>query len=174
MPYRTKILHDGKSGCIASFTEEHSDSSPKCQREEPMHSKAIDLLMGPAITQKDAINILEEAIGKISDDQVLKEHAYKALFQVSSQLSNSELLPVCYRIAGTEKYQGDSGILIEMREGFKGQKWAVKDGSNVLNKSGEWEYEPIPSSRTDTFIDRTRFDSPLEALQAFKTRKDAT
>lgn len=37
-------------------------------------------------------------------------------------------------------------------------KFAVKHGGMVLTKEGEWEYEPMPSSRTDEFKERTRFD----------------
>lgn len=39
-----------------------------------------------------------------------------------------------------------------------GDKYAVKFLSKVFNSDGEWEYEPIPSSREDDFIERTRFD----------------
>ena len=28
---------------------------------------------------------------------------------------------------------------------------------NVMNTQGEWEHEPMPSSRTNEFIARTRF-----------------
>lgn len=44
-------------------------------------------------------------------------------------------------------------------------KWAVVD-NGVLNKSLEWEYEPMPSSRDDEFIARTRFDSIELAVEA--------
>ena len=35
--------------------------------------------------------------------------------------------------------------------------WAVTDGTCVLNSEGSWEYEPLPSNRTEEFIARTRF-----------------
>lgn len=35
--------------------------------------------------------------------------------------------------------------------------WVVTNGGAVLNKDGQWEYEPLPSSRTDEFLARTRF-----------------
>lgn len=49
--------------------------------------------------------------------------------------------------------------------------WAVRDAGYVLNKAGEWEYEPLPSSRTDAFFSRCRFRSKEEAMQAWKNRK---
>ena len=39
-----------------------------------------------------------------------------------------------------------------------GENYAVKFLSQVLNRDGKWEYEPIPSERGDDFIERTRFD----------------
>jgi hypothetical protein len=39
-----------------------------------------------------------------------------------------------------------------------GHNYAVAHLGWVLNRDGAWEYEPIPSSREDDFIERTRFD----------------
>jgi hypothetical protein len=46
--------------------------------------------------------------------------------------------------------------------------WAVTYGSEVLNRNGEWEYEPIPSSRDDDFLRRCRFASLSDAILAFE------
>lgn len=36
--------------------------------------------------------------------------------------------------------------------------WAIKRGeSRALNSDGEWEFEPLPSSRSDEYLARTRF-----------------
>jgi hypothetical protein len=35
--------------------------------------------------------------------------------------------------------------------------WAVCWRGRVLNARGKWEFEPMPSSRTDAFKGRTRF-----------------
>lgn len=43
-------------------------------------------------------------------------------------------------------------------------KWAIRLTGMVLNKKGQWEFEPIPSSRSDAFLKRARFDSADEAL----------
>lgn len=39
----------------------------------------------------------------------------------------------------------------------RGKGWAVSDGTFVLTRGGDWEYEPIPSSRDDGFYERCRF-----------------
>lgn len=46
-------------------------------------------------------------------------------------------------------------------------KWVVQSNSNVLNKDGEWEWEPRPSSRDDAYLARCRFDTAEEALAAY-------
>ena len=43
--------------------------------------------------------------------------------------------------------------------------WAIIDGTNyVLNRDGEWEYEPMPSSRDDDFFTRCRWPTAREAV----------
>lgn len=57
---------------------------------------------------------------------------------------------------------GLSNMTIEWR-GETG--WAIRDGACCLNKeTGEREYEPKPSSRTEEFIAATRFATPGEAF----------
>lgn len=46
--------------------------------------------------------------------------------------------------------------------------FAVTDSyGNVLTKRLAWEYEPMPSSRTEAFIKRTRFNSFKLAVRTF-------
>lgn len=45
-------------------------------------------------------------------------------------------------------------------------KWAAKLNGRCLNKSGGWEWEPMPSSRDDEFLARCRFDTAAEAIAA--------
>jgi hypothetical protein len=37
----------------------------------------------------------------------------------------------------------------------------------VLNKLGEWEFEPLPSSRDDDFLSRCRYATPIDARDSF-------
>ena len=60
----------------------------------------------------------------------------------------TEPIPCAYRFE-------NSTIRIEWRGG---DKWAVVDvGRLCLNSDGEWEYEPMPSNRDETFLGRCRF-----------------
>lgn len=63
-----------------------------------------------------------------------------------------------------------SAIVIELTNSpfYKGERFAVRNGSMCLNKKGEWEYEPMPSSRDDAFYDRCRFPSFIDAVIALK------
>lgn len=52
--------------------------------------------------------------------------------------------------------------------------WKVKRGdSHCLNKDGEWEYEPLPSSRDDDFLTRCRYSTADEAIDAALKAKAA-
>jgi hypothetical protein len=57
--------------------------------------------------------------------------------------------------------------------GMPTAKWTVfaPIHNSVLNRGGEWEFEPMPSSRTDEFLARVRFDTLLDAVAAYNARK---
>lgn len=47
-----------------------------------------------------------------------------------------------------------SEITVERRDAVR---WAVCRHGAVYNKDGQWEYEPLPSSRGEDFKSRTRY-----------------
>jgi hypothetical protein len=54
-------------------------------------------------------------------------------------------------------------IVIEARDQIDGsRKWVLKMHELVFGKDGKFHYELSPSSRTDKFIEKTRFDSVNE------------
>lgn len=55
---------------------------------------------------------------------------------------------------------------------YAGERWAVRRGGECLAADGEWEYEPLPSSRDDAFYSRCRFES-LEAAVAVYDQQSA-
>jgi hypothetical protein len=47
--------------------------------------------------------------------------------------------------------------------------WAIVDNGWVLNHDGHWEFEPMPSSRSEEFFRRTRWSSLQEAIAFAQT-----
>lgn len=69
------------------------------------------------------------------------------------------------RLAAVVKYSLPNGASIEK---VATSRWAVRHLGECLNKNGEYEPEPQPSSRGDEFLDRCRFDSPEDAYVAWE------
>lgn len=60
--------------------------------------------------------------------------------------------PVKYIVTGTEEL-----LYMECRDLVK-DRWVVSDGCGmVLDKALEWQWEPLPSNRTEDYIKATRF-----------------
>ena len=55
---------------------------------------------------------------------------------------------------------------------YAGERWAVRRGGECMAVDGDWEYEPLPSSRDDAFYSRFRFES-LEAAVAVYDQQSA-
>lgn len=75
--------------------------------------------------------------------------------------------PCAYRLTWS-RYENPSlwnrvEIVATMWRGEDPSSWAIREGGCVLTKKGEWEMEPIPSSRTEKFLSLTRWDSAEEA-----------
>lgn len=71
-----------------------------------------------------------------------------------------------YAIPVSEKRFADE-ILIQRSRQIEGHPlWAVRLNGNCLNKQGQWEWEPMPSSRDDEFLAWCRFDSAESAIAA--------
>lgn len=68
-----------------------------------------------------------------------------------------------------EAYSAGRGVRIEACRQRDGSRlWAVRNSfGDVLNKQGEWEWEPHPSGRSEAFLSRCRFDTPLAARDAY-------
>lgn len=75
----------------------------------------------------------------------------------------NELTVECYRLDFWE----DVILVILERCGQRdgSDLWAIREGGSCLNKDGQWEYEPIPSSRDKDFIGRCRWATAQDALE---------
>lgn len=58
-----------------------------------------------------------------------------------------------------------SCVMLERVEGHAGTRWAVRWNGHCLNKDGKFEYEPLPSGRTDEFLARCRWESAEAAME---------
>ncbi len=53
------------------------------------------------------------------------------------------------------------------------QSWRIRDESKFcLNHDGEWEYEPFPSSRDKSFLERCRWSDLHEAIAFAETHME--
>lgn len=79
-------------------------------------------------------------------------------------------MAVAMPLASVCAYRLPSDVRIEealQREGPP--LWAVRRFGNCLNKDGEYEYEPMPSSRDDDFYARCRWPTPQAAYSAWQS-----
>jgi hypothetical protein len=71
-----------------------------------------------------------------------------------------------------DEYNSHIVIIEQMNSPYyKGDSYAVRDGSMCLNILGQWEYETSPSSRDDSFYERCRFKTLEEAVKCLEKSK---
>lgn len=73
-------------------------------------------------------------------------------------------------------YQLPNGAQIERCRQADGapDKWAVRRHGGCLNREGQYEYEPMPSSRDEAFLARCRFASVDDAYSTWKSTQPAS
>ena len=63
-------------------------------------------------------------------------------------------------------YDAGAGVeIVSVKQKQGASLWAVRFGQNVLSKTGQWEWEPMPSNRNENFLSRCRFATAQEALE---------
>ena len=78
-----------------------------------------------------------------------------------------------YQVSGYEDDPvGAPRIVRHTSPFYEGVRWAVNWRGRCLANNGIWEFEPIPSSRTDAFYARCRLPSVEVALQTLLSSKD--
>jgi len=75
-----------------------------------------------------------------------------------------------------ETIDAADGFLIDKERELRVERrgpdtWAVREMASVVNRDGEREHEPMPSSRDEAFIARTRFGL-AEALRVARERAE--
>jgi len=69
-------------------------------------------------------------------------------------------------------YGLDDMTVDRVRQRDGGDLWAVRSGSMCLSTQGEWDWEPMPSSRTDEWLGAHRFQNSDEAIRAAIAAKE--
>ena len=72
----------------------------------------------------------------------------------------------CYAIQVGDKPGGNEILVQRVRRIGAPAAWAVRLNNNCLDKSGEWEREPMASGRDYDFLARCRFDTAESAIKA--------
>jgi hypothetical protein len=86
--------------------------------------------------------------------------------------ARDELLGMAVKFLVQRAQVAAAHVYVEAREQRDGSNvWAVTSFGDVLNKQGEWEYEPMPSSRTDAFLRRTRWEDRDKAIAAARAAR---
>lgn len=82
-------------------------------------------------------------------------------------LSDLELLAIAIRFVISDDRLNP--VMVERRSRLSDvPSWAVTRGGSCLAKDGQWEIEPLPSSRDDAFRQRCRWSDLGEAITAAK------
>lgn len=105
-----------------------------------------------------ALDAATMAIIGLAQDDVSNETAHRILqaidFLPYARLVIDAAKAMRERLALVESFRLARDVAVVKRGD---DKWVVFNGCSVLNRDDEWEYEPLPSSREEDFIARTRF-----------------
>jgi hypothetical protein len=99
----------------------------------------------------------------VAEVQALRKNALAA--QLDGATISSYSISVEDKIDADE-LDANAFIIERTRQRDGSVLWVVRANGRCLNKSGEWEWEPMPSSRDDEFLARCRFDSAVAARAA--------
>lgn len=81
---------------------------------------------------------------------------------------NQLLVPIAYQLVWDEYSSADVQLVLRRgRDGF--DRWAIQEHGQCYGKSGRWAYEPLPSSRTDDWLEVYRFATKEDALRTWFT-----
>jgi hypothetical protein len=78
-------------------------------------------------------------------------------------MSHESIAACEWRVGPRTEFGSGEVHIVERRQRDGEVRYAVRRDEFVANRAREWEYEPIPSSRDDDFIARTRWDDWQDA-----------
>src|SRR5690606_33110033 len=120
-----------------------------------------------AIEYLVSLHVARRELGHADIDTVDVVKIYADVRDANKRLSELVSMAEAYTITDDSKRRSHGYEHIEVKH--RGDDlWCVSNGTSVLNKSGEWEWEPQPSSRTDKFISDTRFSLDEAIARGFE------
>lgn len=126
---------------------------------ESDHNEALEYLV--------KLHVARRELGHADIDTVDVLKIYADVREENKRLRELVSMAEAYTITDDSKRRTHGYEHIEVKH--RGDDlWCVSNGSSVLNKSGEWEWEPQPSSRTDEFIADMRFSLDEAIARGFE------
>ena len=120
-----------------------------------------------AIEYLVSLHVARRELGHADIDTVDVLKIYAEVRDENKRLRELVSMAEAYTITDDSKRRSHGYEHIEVKH--RGDDlWCVSNGTSVLNKSGEWEWEPQPSSRTDEFISDTRFSLDEAIARGFE------
>lgn len=89
---------------------------------------------------------------------------------ISHQMHTTPLIPKSYWIEPSKASDfGTTAVSLDACPQIDDSiLWAVRLRGYVMNRRGEFEYEPIPSDRNEAFTKRCRFETMDEAISVYR------
>jgi hypothetical protein len=104
------------------------------------------------------------------EDGLIELRAALAILEDGEEKCELEKHAIEWEVIPETFLYASNHISVVRRDGFKGRRWGVMKQGYALNKSGEWEWEMQPSSRTEEWLETVRWDdfesAKLAATQA--------
>jgi len=97
-----------------------------------------------------------------SDDYVLSRSCELMLIHACLAGRGTVVIPITWLLA-----DGDDPVLVHRLNFRSGVRYVVRQGDCCLSRDGEFDYEPMPSERTEEFLEHHRFASLEEAVEAY-------
>jgi hypothetical protein len=113
------------------------------------------------------LELAEKARAESSPDALASERAANALLTEENERLRARVADLESTMTAIAVPNAPAVSIERVQQRSGADLWAVRTKSGCcLNKEGDWEDEPQPSSRDDAFLNRCRFATSREAIDA--------
>lgn len=111
-------------------------------------------------TEKHTHNALDDARGNAGALVAILNQAHQQLRARQRNKALDGLQVESYRLGGDDRFP----ITLERAAQRDGpDRWAIRQAGQAMNRKGQWDFEPSPSNRTESFFKRFRWESAEQA-----------